>query len=153
MIMHARASGQTTSNFLTQASWRLYEIRQTLTSLCITSNFHTSMTTVTFQHMGKYLVTFNFWSDNLQLPYSKKATRQYAHSQRKQCGYPKMAANLFSRLERFFEESQVMASHLFSDNLQTGQTDLTFKLDFPGNLCTAALVIRAMFVCFDSFYE
>jgi len=64
-----------------------------------------------------------------------------------------MAANLFSRLERFLEESQVMTSHLFSDNLQTGQTDLTFKLDFPGNLCRAALVIRAMFVCFDSFYE
>ena len=65
-----------------------------------------------------------------------------------------MVANLFSRLERFREESQVMASHLFSDNLQTGQTghtDLTFKLDFPGNLCRAAIL--AMFVSFESFYE
>ena len=36
---NARASGQITSNFLTQASWRLYEIRQPSTSLCTTSNF------------------------------------------------------------------------------------------------------------------
>ena len=27
----------------------------------------------------------------------------------------------------------------------TGQTDLTFKLDFPGNLCRAAFAILAMF--------
>ena len=33
------ASGQITSNFLTQASWRFYEIRQPPTSLCTTSNF------------------------------------------------------------------------------------------------------------------
>ena len=33
-----RAYGQITSNFLTQASWRLYEIRQPPTSLCTTSN-------------------------------------------------------------------------------------------------------------------
>ena len=36
---NARAPGQITSNFLTQASWRLYEIRQPSTSLCTTSNF------------------------------------------------------------------------------------------------------------------
>ena len=42
---------------------------------------------------------------------SKKATRQYAHCQRKQCGNPEKAANLFSRLERFCEEGQVMAAH------------------------------------------
>ena len=36
-----RASGQITSNFLTQASWRL-EIRQPPTSLCTTSNFPTN---------------------------------------------------------------------------------------------------------------
>ena len=35
---NARASGQITSNFLTQASWRLIEIRQPPTSLCTTSN-------------------------------------------------------------------------------------------------------------------
>ena len=29
---------------------------------------------------------------------------------------------------------------------QTGQTDLTLKLDFPGNLCRAAFAILAMFV-------
>ena len=34
-----RASGQITSNFLTQTSWRLYKIRQPPTSLCTTSNF------------------------------------------------------------------------------------------------------------------
>ena len=28
---------------------------------------------------------------------------------------------------------------------ETGQTDLTFKLDFPGNLCRAAFAILAMF--------
>ena len=28
---------------------------------------------------------------------------------------------------------------------KTGQTDLTFKLDFPGNLCRAAFAILAMF--------
>ena len=28
---------------------------------------------------------------------------------------------------------------------QTGQTDLTLKLDFPGNLCRAAFAILAMF--------
>ena len=33
------AYGQITSNFLTQASWRFYEIRQPPTSLCTTSNF------------------------------------------------------------------------------------------------------------------
>ena len=33
---------------------------------------------------------------------------------------------------------------------QTGKTKLTFRLDFPGNLCRAALVIRAMFIfCID----
>ena len=32
-------------------------------------------------------------------------------------------------------------------NGQTGQTDLTFKLDFPGNLCRAAFAILAMFHC------
>ena len=32
------ASGQITSNILTQASWRLYEITQPPTSLCTTSN-------------------------------------------------------------------------------------------------------------------
>ena len=31
----------------------------------------------------------------------------------KQCGNPEMAVNLFSRLERFREESQVMAAHWF----------------------------------------
>ena len=36
---NACASGQITSNFLTQASRRLYEIRQPPTSLCTTSNF------------------------------------------------------------------------------------------------------------------
>ena len=35
-------SGQITSNFLTQASWRLYRIRQPPTSLCTTSNFLTN---------------------------------------------------------------------------------------------------------------
>ena len=29
---------------------------------------------------------------------------------------------------------------------QRGQTDLTFKLDFPGNLCRAAFAILAMFL-------
>ena len=29
---------------------------------------------------------------------------------------------------------------------QTGKTDLTFKLNFPGKLCEAALAILAMFV-------
>ena len=29
---------------------------------------------------------------------------------------------------------------------QTGQTDLTFKPHFPGNLCRAALAILAMFL-------
>ena len=38
---NARGSGQITSNFLTQANWRLYEIRQPPTWLCITSNFLT----------------------------------------------------------------------------------------------------------------
>ena len=31
---------------------------------------------------------------------------------------------------------------------QTGQIDLTFKLDFPGNLCRAAFAIFAMFCVF-----
>ena len=30
-------------------------------------------------------------------------------------------------------------------NRQIGQTDLTFKLDFPGNLCGTAFAILAMF--------
>ena len=34
-------------------------------------------------------------------------------------------------------------------NGQTRQTDLTFKLDFPGNLCKAALAILAMFHYID----
>ena len=38
-ISNARASGQITSNFLTQASWRLYEIRQPHTSLCTMSSY------------------------------------------------------------------------------------------------------------------
>ena len=42
---------------------------------------------------------------------SKKATRLYTHCQRKYCGYPEMAADFFSRLERFCEESQVMAAY------------------------------------------
>ena len=29
---------------------------------------------------------------------------------------------------------------------ETGPTDLTFKLDFPGNLCRAAFAIHAMFL-------
>ena len=36
---NARRSGQITTNFLTQARWRLYKIRQPPTSLCTTSNF------------------------------------------------------------------------------------------------------------------
>ena len=51
------------------------------------------------------------------LPPTSNAPRQYAHCQRKQCGNPEMAANLFSRLERFCEESQVMTAQWFSDNL------------------------------------
>ena len=39
---NAHASGHITSNFLTQASWMLYEIRQPPTSLCTTSNFITN---------------------------------------------------------------------------------------------------------------
>ena len=35
-------------------------------------------------------------------------------------------------------------------NGHTGQTDLTFKLDFPGNLCRAAFAILAMFYPFLS---
>ena len=34
--------GQITSNFLTQASWKLYEVRQPPTCLCTTSNFLTN---------------------------------------------------------------------------------------------------------------
>ena len=37
--VNAHTSGQITSNFLTQACWRLNEIRQPPTSLCTTSNF------------------------------------------------------------------------------------------------------------------
>ena len=33
----------------------------------------------------------------------------------------------------------------------TGQTDLTFKLDFPGNLCKAAFTILAMFWTWNYF--
>ena len=40
--INAHASGQINSNFLTQASWRLCEIRQPPTSLCTTSNFLTN---------------------------------------------------------------------------------------------------------------
>ena len=29
---------------------------------------------------------------------------------------------------------------------KTGQTDLTFKLEFPGNLCSAGFAILAMFL-------
>ena len=36
---NVRRSGQTTSNFLTQESWRLYEVKQPATCLCVTSNF------------------------------------------------------------------------------------------------------------------
>ena len=32
-----------------------------------------------------------------------------------------------------------------SQKEQSGQTNLTFELDFPGNLCTAAFAILAMF--------
>ena len=32
-----------------------------------------------------------------------------------------------------------------SQRRETGQTDLTFKLDFSGNLCRATFAIRAMF--------
>ena len=66
--------------------------------------------------------TVNFWSDNLQFPYSKKATRQYAQGQRKQCGNPEMAANLFSRLERFCEESQVMVAHWWIAQINNPQS-------------------------------
>ena len=34
----------------------------------------------------------------------------------------------------------------------TGQTDPTFKLDFPGNLCRAAFTILAMFANLSMFY-
>ena len=34
--------------------------------------------------------------------------------------------------------------HLYHIQEQTGQTDVTFKLDFPGNLCRAAFAILAM---------
>ena len=70
---NARASGQITSNFLTQESWRLYEIRQPPTCLCttyncliqppthlsITSNFLTNTTIETFHacHLGTNLAT------------------------------------------------------------------------------------------------
>ena len=57
---NARSSGQTTSNFLTQASWRLYEIRQSLPCLCTTSYFLINTLTIeTFQagHLGRHLAT------------------------------------------------------------------------------------------------
>ena len=46
--------GQITSNFLTQASWRLYEIRQPPIFLCTTSNFLINTTIETFHagHLG-----------------------------------------------------------------------------------------------------
>ena len=57
-----RKSGQITSNFLTQESWGLYEIRRPSTCLCITSNLLTNTTIAeTFQEglfgdtFGKYL--------------------------------------------------------------------------------------------------
>ena len=53
---NARSSGQTTSNFLTQASWRLYEIRPPPTCMCTTSNFLTNTTIETF-HFGRHRAT------------------------------------------------------------------------------------------------
>ena len=41
--------GNVTSNILTQASWRLYEIIEPLTCFCTTSNFLTNKTIETFQ--------------------------------------------------------------------------------------------------------
>ena len=35
----ARAYGQITSDFLTQESWRVHEVKQPVTCLCVTSNF------------------------------------------------------------------------------------------------------------------
>ena len=47
---NVHATGQITSNFLKQASLRLYEIRQPRTSLCTTSNFLTNTMVIIF-HM------------------------------------------------------------------------------------------------------
>ena len=39
-----RAYGQITSDFLTQESWRLHEVKQPVTCLCVTSNFFINTT-------------------------------------------------------------------------------------------------------------
>ena len=54
--------GHITSNFLSQAGWRLYEIRQPPNCLCTTSNFHRNTIIETFKHclvghLGRYLAT------------------------------------------------------------------------------------------------
>ena len=56
IVQSDRCGNQMTSKFLTQASWRLYEIMHPPTCLCSTSNFHT-YDHWDFQacHKGRYL--------------------------------------------------------------------------------------------------
>ena len=52
---NAHNSGHISCNFLKQASWRLYEIRQPLICLCTTSNFF-SNTTIETLHVFKHVI-------------------------------------------------------------------------------------------------
>ena len=55
--LQLRTFDQTTPNFLSNASWSLYEIRQPLTCLWIASNFHINATLRLFHTFGNYLRT------------------------------------------------------------------------------------------------
>ena len=52
---NAHTSGHISCNFLKQASWRLYKIRQPLICLCTTSNFF-SNTTIETLHVFKHVI-------------------------------------------------------------------------------------------------